>query len=133
MAAGNFEQVTVSIWLLFTWVLYICIILDKGWHILYVSGLNTTIWPNDWVFVYKLSGSGFKSSCSHLNFRFCACFEQGVPCHSGNYRVWIHSETHMWHDKNIQLTSIVCSLVVGIHLSSGLVTFDLRVDADLYS
>ena len=133
MAAGNFEQVTVSIWLLFTWVLYICIILDKGWHILYVSGLNTIIWPNDWVFVYKLSGSGFKSSCSHLNFRFCACFEQGVPCHSGNYRVWIHSETHMWHDKNIQLTSIVCSLVVGIHLSSGLVTFDLRMDADLYS
>ena len=21
---------------------------------------------------------------------------------SGNYRMWIHSETRMWHDKNIQ-------------------------------
>ena len=30
-------------------------------------------------FVYELIGFGFKSSCSHLNFRFCACFEQGVP------------------------------------------------------
>ena len=37
-----------------------------------------------WVFVYELSASGFESSCSHLNFRFRACFEQGVPWHSGN-------------------------------------------------
>ena len=57
---------------------------------------------NGWVFVYKLSGSGFESSCSHLNFRFRACFEQGVPWNSGNYRVWIHSETRTSHDKNIQ-------------------------------
>ena len=28
----------------------------------------------------------------HFIFRFRACFEQGVPWHSGNYRVWIHSE-----------------------------------------
>ena len=49
---------------------------------------------------YKLSGSGFESSCSHLNFRFRACFEQGVPWHSGNYRVWIYSETRTWYDKN---------------------------------
>ena len=28
---------------------------------------------------YELSGCGFESSCSHLNFRFRACFEQGVP------------------------------------------------------
>ena len=47
----------------------------------------------------------FESSCSHLNFRFRACFEQGVPWHSGNYRVWIHSETRTWHNKNIQLIS----------------------------
>ena len=38
----------------------------------------------------------------HLNLRFRACFEQGVPWHSGNCRVWIHSETRTWHDKNIQ-------------------------------
>ena len=52
------------------------------------------------VFVYELHGSGFESSCSHLNFRFGAYFEQGVPWHSGNYRVWIHSEMRTWHDKN---------------------------------
>ena len=27
------------------------------------------VWPNIWVFVYELSGSGFECSCSHLNFR----------------------------------------------------------------
>ena len=42
--------------------------------------------------VYELSGCGFESRCSHLNFRFCACFEQRVPWHSGNYREWTHSE-----------------------------------------
>ena len=59
-------------------------------------------WPNGWMFVFELSGSGFESSCSHLNFGFCACFKQGVLWHSGNYRVWIHSEMHTWHDKNIK-------------------------------
>ena len=54
------------------------------------------------MFVYELSGCGFEYSCSHLNFRFPACFEQRFPWHSGNYRVWIHSEMHTWHDKNIQ-------------------------------
>ena len=66
---------------------------------------SSIIWPawlNGWVFVYELSGCGFESSCSHFTFRFRACFEQGVPWHSGNYRVWIHSETRTWHDKNIQ-------------------------------
>ena len=52
--------------------------------------------------VYELSDCGVESSCGHLNFRHRACFEQGVPWHSGNYRVWIHSETRTWHDKNIQ-------------------------------
>ena len=61
-----------------------------------------TVWPNGWGFVYELSGCGFEPSCSHLNFRFRACFEQGIPWHSGNYRVWIHPETRTWHDKDIQ-------------------------------
>ena len=30
------------------------------------------------MFVYELSGCGFETSCSHLNFRCRACFEQGV-------------------------------------------------------
>ena len=38
--AADFEQITVSIRLFFTWVLCIYIILDKGCHILYVFGLN---------------------------------------------------------------------------------------------
>ena len=63
---------------------------------------GSQVWLNGWVFVYELSGCGFEPHCSHLNFRFGVCFEQGVPWHSGNYRVWIHSETRTWHDKNIQ-------------------------------
>ena len=46
-----------------------------------------------------------QSSCSHLNVRFCPCFEQGVYWHSSNYWVWIHSETRTWHDNNIQCNS----------------------------
>ena len=49
--------------------------------------------------------AGFQSSSSHLNFRFCTCLEQGVSWHSDNYRVWTHSETGTWHDKNIQSLS----------------------------
>ena len=59
-------------------------------------------WPSSWLFVYELSGFGFESSCSQLNFKIRTCFEQGVPWHSGNYRVLIHSKTRTWHDKNIQ-------------------------------
>ena len=38
-----FEQVTVSKRLFLTWVVCIYIILDKGCHILYVFGLNSTV------------------------------------------------------------------------------------------
>ena len=58
--------------------------------------------PNGWVFVYILSSCGFESSFSHLNLRYRTCFVQGFPWHPGNYRLWIHSETGTWHDKNIQ-------------------------------
>ena len=56
---------------------------------------SSIIWPvspNGWVFLYELIACGFEPSCSHLNFRFRACLEQGVLWHLGNYRVWIHSE-----------------------------------------
>ena len=49
---------------------------------------HLTIWSvllNSWVF--ELSGSWFESRYSHLNFRYRVCFEQGIPWHSGNYRV----------------------------------------------
>ena len=33
------------------------------------------VWPNGWVFFYELSGSEFKSSCSHLtNYMVNLCF-----------------------------------------------------------
>ena len=66
------------------------------------SSMIMPLWPSDWVFIYELSGCGFESSCSHLNLRFCAYFEQRVPWHSGNCRVWIHSERCTWHRKKIQ-------------------------------
>ena len=66
--AADFEQVTITIGLFFTWLLYIYIILVKGCHILYVFGLN----------------------------------------------------------------SMVCSHIVGIHLSSDQITYGFMVDADLY-
>ena len=65
------------------------------------SSIMWQVWLNGWVFVYELSGCGFEYRCNHLNFRFHACFEQGVHWHSGNYGVWIHSEPRTWHDKNI--------------------------------
>ena len=68
---------------------------------------NWTVGLNGWVFVYELNSCWFENSCSYLNFRFRACFEQGVPWHSGNYRVWIHPETRTWHDKNIQYDFLV--------------------------
>ena len=37
------QQVTFSIRLFFTWLLYIYIILDKGCHVLYVFGLNKMV------------------------------------------------------------------------------------------
>ena len=66
------------------------------------SSIIWPVWLNGWVFVHELSGCEFESCCSHLNFGFRTCFDQGVPSHSGNYRVWIHSETRTWHDKNIR-------------------------------
>ena len=67
-------------------------------HLVHKWTLNhfRPVWLNGWVFVYELSVCGFESCCSHLNFKFPACFEQGIPWQSDNYRVWIHSEMCMW-------------------------------------
>ena len=53
------------------------------------------------IFIYELCCCGFVFSCIHVNFRFQPCFKEGFPWHSSNCRVWIHSETRTWHDKNI--------------------------------
>ena len=39
------------------------------------SSIIWPVWLKGWVFIYELSGCGFESSCSDLNFRFRACFE----------------------------------------------------------
>ena len=44
------------------------------------------------VFIYKLSGYGLESQCSHLNFRYWACFVQRVPWLSWNHWVYIYSK-----------------------------------------
>ena len=67
-----------------------------------LSSITWSVWPNGWVFLLELSGCRFDSSCSYLNFRFCACFEEWVPWYSHNYTVWFQSEKHTWHNKNIQ-------------------------------
>ena len=43
LMAVDFEQITVSIRLFFTWVLRVYIILDKDCHILYVLSLNSPV------------------------------------------------------------------------------------------
>ena len=71
--------------------------------------------PREKTFCSFKSGYVFETSCSHLNFRFCACFKQGVPWHPDNYRVWRHSEMRTWHDKNIQLKSRFLQETLRLH------------------
>ena len=63
------------------------------------SSVIWTIQRNSWVFVDDLSGYGIEYRCSNLNFWFCTSFEKGFPWHSGNYTVWINSETCTWNKK----------------------------------
>ena len=65
------------------------------------SSIIWPVWLNDWVFIYKLGCCVFDPRCSHLHLRYGAYFQQGIPWHSGKYRVWIYSETRTWGE-NIQ-------------------------------
>ena len=85
-----------------------------------LSSIICSVLPNCSVFLYELSGCGFESPCSHLNFRYRACFELRVLWRSCKYRVWIYPETrtHMMktyrqmehRDKYSQLSSIIWSV-----------------------
>ena len=58
------------------------------------------IWPNGLVFVYELSGSGFESSCSYLNFRYRACFKffDERPYHKqASQLIWIETQLTCFH------------------------------------
>ena len=70
------------------------------------SSIIWPVWLNGSVFIYIVSASAFESRCSHSNVGLRDCFEQGVPSHSGNYRVWIYCETGTWHDKNIHWNAL---------------------------
>ena len=77
------------------------------------SSIIWPVWLKGWLFVDKLSGCGFESRCCHLNFRYSACFKQGVPWHSRKLESEIHSdETLKSHDDNIlnMMTAVLESL-----------------------
>ena len=40
------------------------------------SSIIWSVWRNGWVLVYELSGSGFESSCSHINCKICKIFSK---------------------------------------------------------
>ena len=39
-------------------------------------------------------------------------FRKRTLNHSGNYRVWIHSEMRTWHDKNIESANILLQILL---------------------
>ena len=84
------------------------------------------VWLNGWVLVYELSGCEFESRCCHLNFRCHACFEQGVPWHSDNYRVLIHFEMRTWNNKNVQASEYITTFIKSLWKR------DLRANAKLF-
>ena len=71
------------------------------------SSIFLPIWLNGWVFVYELIGFELESRCSHLNFRYRACFKPEISWYLVNYRVWIHSKTGKWHKKNTQSVAYI--------------------------
>ena len=84
------------------------------------------VWLNGWVLVYELSRCKFESGCCHLNFRYHACFEQGVPWHSEIYRVRNHSEIRTWHDKNIRTSEYITIFIKSLWKS------DARANVKLF-
>ena len=44
--------------------------------------LSCHVRVSEWILNVCLNGCRFESGCCHLNFRYSACFEQGVPLHS---------------------------------------------------
>ena len=75
---NHLAKLTSSKWLccVVSTYLYGCLTVCSC-HVTYAFQSESTISSglNGWVFVYELSGCGFESRCSHLNFKFRACFE----------------------------------------------------------
>ena len=66
-------------------------------------------------FVYELSG----------------CGTQVTKWHSGNHRVWIHSEIRTWHDKNLQYSSCFAVVLRGIHGNVDICQTDYNITSKL--
>ena len=102
----------------------------RKWTLTYLTKFkHLTICPfclNGWLFVYELSDCGFESRCNHLNLRYRACFEQGAPWHSRNYRVQIHSKMRMRHDKNAQSLCDPCYIFEYVYSHTFHVNFLLK-------
>ena len=62
---------------------------------------------------YEFQSESTLYSYCHLNFRYGICFEDFLDIQA-NYRVWIYSETHTWHDNNIQLFPICLLNLINI-------------------
>ena len=69
------------------------------------SSIILPVWPNGWVFVYQLNSCGFGSRCTHLNFRYRACFEQGILDIQANIECGFNLCT--WHDNKVQSIGFV--------------------------
>ena len=60
------------------------------------SSIIWPVWPSGWVFVYKLSGSGCKTSCSHLNSFFINHYYMQI--NEKDYFIWHNSFFKVNHD-----------------------------------
>ena len=78
------------------------------------SSIIWSVWLNGWVFVYQLSGCEFESRCCHLNFRYRAYFEQGVPWHSGQLK----SVYSLWNIQTVLINDLGLHNVFKDELSS---------------
>ena len=84
------------------------------------------VWVNGWVIVYELFVFWVRLPLLSLKLGYHACLEQGVPWHSGDYWVWIHSEIRTWHDKNIQTSEYITTFIKSLWKS------DLRANTKLF-
>ena len=87
---------------LFVWCIWLCVLIMSHMHFR-VNLHSVVAWMprNSLLETCAISEvqvitTGYKPtttySHSHLNFEYCTCFKQGVPCHSCNNRVRIHSK-----------------------------------------
>ena len=56
-----------------------------------LTNLIGAAWVTGWVFGCEQGSCRFEPSCSHLNFRYRACYQQRGPWRSGNFRMRIHA------------------------------------------